>query len=142
MIIGLSWSQQAPPLTDLEADLELLTADLPIVISLPVLLRTYLPSPPERTVHALLGLSEAEYRKGCLGGFGRAEECGIAVGERVLAVLRGEVKGLGAGVEAAQEGEGGSEAEATAKGVLMAWLERELDAARAERDGAEACAMH
>ncbi|KAH9895089.1 hypothetical protein C8Q73DRAFT_665383 [Cubamyces lactineus] len=115
-------SPKAPPLTDLEADLELLTADLPIVISLPVLLRTYLPGTPERTVHALLGLSEAEYRKGCLGGFGRAEECGIAVGQRVLDVLKADPT-----VRAAEGVD-----------VLLRWLERELEAARAERARVEA----
>ncbi|KAI9061765.1 hypothetical protein FKP32DRAFT_925194 [Trametes sanguinea] len=101
------------PLAELEADLELLTADLPIVIALPVLMRTFLPG--ERTVHGLLGLSEAEYRKGCLGGFGRAEECGIAVGQRVLDVLRADP------AVRAQEGADG----------FLRWLERELVAARA-----------
>ncbi|KAI0330989.1 hypothetical protein GY45DRAFT_1301868 [Cubamyces sp. BRFM 1775] len=115
-------SPKALPLTELEADLELLTADLPIVISLPVLLRTYLPGAPERTVHALLGLSEAEYRKGCLGGFGRAEECGIAVGQRVLDVLRADPAVRAGGAEGA---------------VLLRWLERELEAARAERARAD-----
>ncbi|KAI0355745.1 hypothetical protein OH77DRAFT_1520824 [Trametes cingulata] len=117
--VGPNSSPKAP-LAALEADLELLTADLPIVIALPILLRTFLPG--ERTVHGLLGLGEAEYRKGCLGGFGRAEECGIAVGERVLDVLRAD------GAVRAQEGAEG----------LLRWLERELQAARAERAEAEA----
>ncbi|KAI0645964.1 hypothetical protein C8Q79DRAFT_910078 [Trametes meyenii] len=116
------------PLAELEADLELLTADLPIVIALPILLRAFVPG--ERAVHGLLGLGEAEYRQGCLGGFGRAEECGIAVGQRVLDVLRADP-----GVRVQEGGEG-----------LLRWLERELEAARAERGEAEAdgqgVAMH
>ncbi|KAI0820034.1 hypothetical protein BC628DRAFT_1331289 [Trametes gibbosa] len=103
------------PLADLEADLELLTEDIPIVIAIPILLRTFIPS--ERSVHGLLGLTETEYRKGCLSGFGRAEECGIAVGQRVLDVLRADP------AVRAQEGTDG----------FCRWLERELQAARAER---------
>ncbi|KAI0630094.1 hypothetical protein C8Q77DRAFT_1063605 [Trametes polyzona] len=110
------------PMADLEADLELLTADLPIVIATPILLRTFLPG--ERPVHTLLGLGEVEYRKGCLGGFVRAEECGIAVGQRVLDVLRADP------AVQAQEG----------AGSFLRWLERELEAARAERE--EGAAMH
>ena len=34
-----------------------------------------------------LGLPEERYRLGCLTGFGRAEECTAAVGQRVLDVL-------------------------------------------------------
>lgn len=105
-------SPKVAPLSDLEADLDILTADIPIVIALPILLRTYVAN--FRSVPAILGLAEAEYRKSCLSGFGRAEECGIAVGERVLEVLRADpaVKGSDA---------------------LMRWLERELEIARAER---------
>ncbi|EJF65558.1 hypothetical protein DICSQDRAFT_99486 [Dichomitus squalens LYAD-421 SS1] len=107
-------SPKVTPLADLEADLDLLTADIPIVIALPLLLRTYLPG--ERSVPAILGLGEVEYRKNCLSGFGRAEECGVAVGQRVLDVLRAQ-------------GSGGADAE-----PLLKWLERELKTARAERD--------
>ncbi|KAI0779325.1 hypothetical protein C8Q74DRAFT_1216879 [Fomes fomentarius] len=105
-------SPKVAPLSDLEADLDMLTADIPIVIALPILLRTYVAN--FRSVPAILGLAEVEYRKSCLSGFGRAEECGIAVGERVLEVLKTDpaVKGADA---------------------LMRWLERELEIARAER---------
>ncbi|KAL1941964.1 hypothetical protein VTO73DRAFT_6494 [Trametes versicolor] len=112
------------PLAELEADLELLTADLPIVIATPILLRTFLPG--ERPVHSLLGLAEAEYRKGCLGGFGRAEECGIAVGQRVLDVLRADLN------VRTHEGADG----------FLRWLTRELEAARAERGEGEIDAKH
>ena len=64
---------------------------------------------------AILGLGEQEYRKNCLSGFGRAEECGVAVGAHVLRVLR---------AEGARGAEG-----------LVRWLAHELDVARRERDG-------
>ncbi|OBZ70828.1 hypothetical protein A0H81_09048 [Grifola frondosa] len=79
-----------PVLMELEHDLEALTADLPLLIALPILLRTYCAG--ERHVTAMLGLSEVEYRKGCLGGYGRAEECAVAVGQRVLDVLQAEAR--------------------------------------------------
>jgi len=70
---------------ELETELEMLTADLPTLISLPVLLRAHVST--SRTVGEMLGISEDEYRKSCLPGFGRAEECAGAVGQRVLDVL-------------------------------------------------------
>ncbi|KAI0744240.1 hypothetical protein C8Q80DRAFT_1185765 [Daedaleopsis nitida] len=112
-------SPKIAPLSELEADLDVLTEEIPIVVALPLLLRTYIPA--SRSVPAMLGMDEGEYRKSCLSGFGRAEECGIAVGQRVLEVLRADP-----GVKA-QEG-----AEA-----LLWWLERELELARAERAEAE-----
>jgi len=58
------------------------------LIALPVLLRVFVyPTHPARTVSAIIGLAEVAYRKGCLSGFGRCEDCTIAVGERVLVVL-------------------------------------------------------
>lgn len=75
-------SPKVTPLSELEADLDLLTADIPMVIALPLLLWTNLPA--ERSVPAILGLGEQEYRKNCLSGFGRAEECGVAVGQRAI----------------------------------------------------------
>jgi hypothetical protein len=67
-------------------ELGVLTADLPTLIALPPLLGAY--GNGGQSVASMLGLSEDEYRKGCLAGFGRAEECGIAVGQRILDVLR------------------------------------------------------
>lgn len=109
-----STSPKAVPLAELEADLDILTADIPIVIALPLLLRTYLPS--ERSVPAILGMGEDAYRRNCLSGFGRAEECGVPVGQRVLDVLRAD----------RERAEGGAE-------PLLRWLERELRLAREER---------
>ncbi|KAF9016098.1 hypothetical protein BDZ89DRAFT_1141699 [Hymenopellis radicata] len=56
-------------------------ADIPTLIALPVVLHVY---GRGDSVASLLGLTEASYRSGCLTGFGRAEECAGAVGERVL----------------------------------------------------------
>ncbi|OCH91428.1 hypothetical protein OBBRIDRAFT_728808 [Obba rivulosa] len=81
---------------DLAADLDVLTSDLPTLIALPILLRAFVPAPDaasERSVAAILGLTENDYRKGCLGGFGRAEECTVAVGARVLDAFRAESSG-------------------------------------------------
>ncbi len=113
-ISSANTSPKAAPLTELEADLDILTADIPIVIALPLLLRTYLPG--ERSVPVILGMGEDAYRKNCLSGFGRAEECGVPVGQRVLDVLRAD-----------RERAEGAEA-------LLRWLERELRLAREERD--------
>lgn len=71
-----------------QTELERLTADLPTLIALPIVLRGHCPT--SRTVAEMLGISEDEYRKGCLLGFSRAEECAVAVGQRVLAVLTNE----------------------------------------------------
>ncbi|RPD54760.1 hypothetical protein L226DRAFT_611195 [Lentinus tigrinus ALCF2SS1-7] len=122
-------SPKVTPVAELEADLDLLTADIPIVVALPLLLRTYVPS--ARSVPAILGYAEAEYRKECLSGFGRAEECGLAVGERVLKVLRGQQGQEGQGAQGAQ-GQMGGEAE---REVVLRWLEKEVEAAREERAG-------
>ncbi|KAF8995443.1 hypothetical protein BDQ17DRAFT_1365594 [Cyathus striatus] len=73
--------------TDVASELEALTKGLPSLIALPVILRVYgrpsLPSVPE-----MLGINESEYRKGCLSGFGRAEECGTAVLHQIANNLR------------------------------------------------------
>ena len=112
---SVTTSPKVVPLAELEGDLDLLTAEIPIVIALPLLMRTYVPN--ARPVPAILGMAEGEYRKSCLSGFGRAEECGVAVGERVLDVLR---------ADPAVKAQEGSE-------VLLKWLERELAVAREER---------
>lgn len=88
-----------------EHELEVLTAELPTLIALPVLLHAHGREGRTTSVADMLGLSEDEYRKGCLAGFGRAEQCADAVGQRVLAVLR-------------QDGESNS--------VLSRWLEAEI----------------
>jgi len=59
---------------------------LPLLIGLPVILRTWGRS-CDATIADMVGLSEEEYRKVCLGGFGRAEECEVVVAERVLSTL-------------------------------------------------------
>lgn len=130
---------------EMENDLDVLTADVPTLIALPIILRAYvwhhlppiLPLPlstssnsnapqgpgpatiPERTVSSMLGLSEAAYRNGCLSGFGREEECTAAVGQRVLDVLKQELRN--AKVDWMTP-------EGTAKevGVVLRWLEKQV----------------
>lgn len=69
-------------------EVENLTADLPTLIVLPVLLRSHSnessSTPP---VASIIHVSEDEYRKNCLSGFGRAEQCSSLVGQRVLDFL-------------------------------------------------------
>jgi hypothetical protein len=75
---------------ELARELGVLTADLPTLISLPILLNAYVFTSEKggpRSVASTLGLPEERYRLGCLTGFGRAEECTTAVGQRVLDVL-------------------------------------------------------
>ncbi|TCD65114.1 hypothetical protein EIP91_003088 [Steccherinum ochraceum] len=108
------------PVIDLEHDLEVLTADIPTLIALPLILRTYFPPSPSgnpqgRSVSAMLGLTEAAYRTGCLSGFGRADECTVAVGQHVLSVLRDEVRTCRLDENAAREA-----------AVVLKWLEREV----------------
>lgn len=59
-----------------------LAEDIPTLIALPPLLRMYgtRDIPP---VSEMSGLSEEDYRRGCLSGFGRAEEFADSVGQRV-----------------------------------------------------------
>ncbi|KAJ7287391.1 hypothetical protein C8J57DRAFT_1283782 [Mycena rebaudengoi] len=70
-----------------EEELEALTEELPTLIALPVLLNTD-GMKVGRSVAQMIGIPEDEYRKGCMSGFGRAEECAGAVGQRVLDALR------------------------------------------------------
>ena len=74
-------------------ELEELTADLPTLIALPVVLRAH--SPTSSDIASMIGLSEQDYRSGCLHGFSRAEECAGAVGQRVLDVLATDMTASG-----------------------------------------------
>lgn len=70
------------------AEIEELTADLPTLIALPVLLRSNANgSPSIPSVASIINVSEDEYRKNCLSGFGRAEQCSSIVGQSVLDFL-------------------------------------------------------
>ena len=78
---------------DLARELGDLTADLPTLIALPIILNAYVFTGEKggpRSVPSILGLSEERYRRECLTGFGRAEECTAVVGQRVLDVLSGQ----------------------------------------------------
>ncbi|EGN99990.1 hypothetical protein SERLA73DRAFT_180345 [Serpula lacrymans var. lacrymans S7.3] len=70
-----------------------LTEDLPTLIALPVMLRGQIFGPGTGastgpSISLMLKITEDDYRKGCLTGFGRAEECAIIVGNRILNVLQ------------------------------------------------------
>ena len=67
-------------------ELNTLTTEIPSLIALPIILRT-LGGPGTSSVAAMLGLAEDEYRRGCLSGFSRAEECTEAISQRILDVL-------------------------------------------------------
>lgn len=72
---------------DMANEIDSLTEDIPLLIALPVLLHAYGVS-DSASVASLLGLSESEYRKGCLSGIGRAEECAPVIAHRVMHALR------------------------------------------------------
>lgn len=109
------------PSAALGAELDRLTLDVSTLVALPILLRTlvfpHVPGGAEKSVAAMLGLSAGAYRSGCLSGFGRAEECAVAVGQRVLGVLRAEVAGA---------------PDVLPEAVLL-WLEREIAEAAGEQ---------
>ncbi|KAJ7594777.1 hypothetical protein C8J56DRAFT_448663 [Mycena floridula] len=65
----------------LAQELQTHTAELPTLLALPILIQVY---GSTSTVASILGLSEDDYRSGCLSGFGRADSCAAAVGQRVL----------------------------------------------------------
>lgn len=72
---------------DMASEIDSLTEDIPLLIALPVLLHAYGGS-DSASVASLLGLSESEYRKGCLSGIGRAEECAPVIAHRVMHALK------------------------------------------------------
>lgn len=86
----------------LEADLMAVTDDLPTLIGLPILLRTYAVSGgsqeggESRSVASILGMTEEGYRTNCLVGFNRADECEEVVGKHIIRVLRNDSAALGA----------------------------------------------
>lgn len=67
------------------------TLDLPLLIVLPVLLQ-YWSWGTHRSIANMVGLSDQEYRKVCLSGFGRAEECEAVVSRHVLGTLWDDTK--------------------------------------------------
>lgn len=84
---------------ELQAELELVTEDLPTLIGLPVMLRTYVNIAQDgeaRSVASIVGMSELDYRKNCLSGFNRADDCEELVGQHVIGMLRAEPGSPGA----------------------------------------------
>ena len=64
-----------------------LTTKIPSLIALPIILRVF-SGPGTSSIPAVLGIPEEEYRKGCLSGFGRAEECTVTIAQRVMDALQ------------------------------------------------------
>jgi len=95
---------------EISAEIDNLTVDLPILIALPVLLRSNINEPSLISrVPSIIGVSEDEYRKNCLSGFGRAEQCGNIVGQSVLDFLS-------------------TRSSADSPGLVEQWLTNRLDA--------------
>ncbi|KAG6823847.1 hypothetical protein H0H92_008865 [Tricholoma furcatifolium] len=67
--------------------LEGLATEVPILIALPVILQAPLSGTTTHSVSELINIPADQYRKECLSGFGRAEECATTVARRVLQVL-------------------------------------------------------
>jgi len=82
-----------------------LTTDIPFLIALPLILNAF-GDPNTSSVSTILGISGEDYRKGCLSGFSRAEECAETIGQRVLDFFR---------------------TDPTSSKVLLYWLESELE---------------
>ncbi|KAF5385879.1 hypothetical protein D9615_002370 [Tricholomella constricta] len=75
-------------LNEVARELEILATEVPLLIALPVVLQAPLNGVyPNISVGNMIGLSEDQYRKECMSGFGRAEECSITVALRALDTL-------------------------------------------------------
>jgi len=90
LVALLGAAEGAPHEVELDFKLEHDISGLPFLIALPVILQTW-GRCGNTSIANLLGLPEEEYRKVCLGGFGRAEENGSVVAERVLDALGKEM---------------------------------------------------
>ncbi|EEB99571.1 hypothetical protein MPER_00727 [Moniliophthora perniciosa FA553] len=77
-------------------ELEDLALKIPTLVALPILMKIDAQGSgsDSPSVSSILGVSEDEYRSGCLTGFGRAEECAAAVGVRVCEYFQLEGKTL------------------------------------------------
>jgi hypothetical protein len=95
---------QLPEIRSAE-ELRELTADLPTLISLPLVLRAF---GENRSVTSILGISDDQYKNGCLSGFGRAESCAEMVGQKVLEVIC---------------------ADGNCSSMVVSWLTEEIDGA-------------
>ncbi|KAK0241248.1 hypothetical protein EDD85DRAFT_393868 [Armillaria nabsnona] len=82
----VSYTSPAHSVDGIAQQLATAAQDLPTLIVLPAVLHVY-GLPEMQSVPAMLGISDSDYRNGCLTGFGRAEECATAVGQRLLDIL-------------------------------------------------------
>ncbi|KAF9474582.1 hypothetical protein BDN70DRAFT_310289 [Pholiota conissans] len=76
--------------SDTARRLSTLSTEIPTLIALPIVLHAF-GGPGTSSVAAMLGIGEEEYRKGCLTGFSRAEECTLAIAQQVVDVLQADV---------------------------------------------------
>lgn len=90
---------------DTTKQLSQLTIDIPFLIAVPVILRAFGDSNTS-SVPMILGISGDDYRRSCLSGFSRAEECAETIGQRVVEVLRSVP---------------------TSREIVVYWLESELE---------------
>jgi hypothetical protein len=74
---------------DMAKEISKLAEDIPLLIALPILLHAY-GGLNSGSVADLLGLAESDYRKGCLEGIGRAEECASVIAQRVMDALQSQ----------------------------------------------------
>ncbi|GLB37290.1 hypothetical protein LshimejAT787_0403410 [Lyophyllum shimeji] len=87
---GLSSSkvESEQQLNAVARELEILATEVPLLIALPVVLQAPVNGVSSNiSVGNMISLSETQYRKECLSGFGRAEECSTTVALRVLDAL-------------------------------------------------------
>ncbi|KAF8070332.1 hypothetical protein FPV67DRAFT_1012825 [Lyophyllum atratum] len=75
-------------LNEVARELEILATEVPLLIALPVVLQAPVNGISANiSVGNMIGLTEDQYRRQCLSGFGRAEECSTTVALRVLDAL-------------------------------------------------------
>jgi hypothetical protein len=88
-LASLFESLDAPICNVGDADIRLLTDELPALIALPILRSSLRQGDGEITddVWVMLDLEEQEYRRTCLASFGREEDCSETVLKKLLEVM-------------------------------------------------------
>jgi len=86
--LSLAKVESEQHLNGIARELEILATEVPLLIALPVVLQAPVNGASANiSVGNMIALSEDQYRKECLSGFGRAEECSTTVALRVLDAL-------------------------------------------------------